>query len=195
MTWLSLLPQETFEYEGEMYEGETAGGSTAARVAPPGGSPYGPPPAETCEILDGFAFDKDNLTPAHQARLQALAQQVAASQNSQKPVRSIRIVGHTDPVGSAQYNLALGQRRAEQVGRQLRAALDAQRPGLAASLSITEESRGESEPVGTDAARNRRVQVCLTRAAAPKPTPPGREPNRWRRLMGPGVRGGWSGSG
>lgn len=191
MTWLSLLPRETFEYgETEMYEGETAGGSTATRVAPPGGPRYGPPPAETCETLEGFAFDKDNLTPDHQARLQALAQTVAASQSSRQPVRSIRIVGHTDPVGSAQYNLTLGQRRAEQVGRQLRATLEGLRPGIVQSLTISEESRGESEPVGTDAARNRRVQVCLTRPAGPKPPPPSREPNRWRRIMGPGVRAG-----
>jgi len=133
-----------------------------------------------CQVLDRFAFDRDQLTPAHQSAIASIAQAVVASQATNQPVRTVRLIGHTDPVGPAAYNLALAQRRASQVGRQLRAALQSRRPGILATIAITEESRGEAEPVSPDPAMNRRVQVCLGRAVAPRPpkkNPPPRRKN------------------
>ncbi len=54
----------------------------------------------------------------------------------------IRLIGHTDPIGDAQYNLALSQRRAEAVRDYL--------IKLGYSGEIATEGRGESEPFAVD---------------------------------------------
>ena len=54
-----------------------------------------------------FAFDKVDLTPEDQQKLQVLAQELKAH-----PTAQILIAGNTDEVGTEEYNLHLGQRRA-----------------------------------------------------------------------------------
>jgi peptidoglycan-associated lipoprotein len=54
-----------------------------------------------------FDFDKADLTPEDQEKLRALAHELEAH-----PKASILIAGNTDEVGTQEYNLALGQRRA-----------------------------------------------------------------------------------
>jgi outer membrane protein OmpA-like peptidoglycan-associated protein len=61
-----------------------------------------------------FAFDKSELGEAGEAALDALAQQVQST-----PRVVFELVGFTDPVGTADYNLALSRRRAESVARYL----------------------------------------------------------------------------
>lgn len=56
-----------------------------------------------------FEFDKSDLSPA--AR-DALTKNAAVLQNAQ-PNAKIKIEGHCDERGSAEYNLALGERRAK----------------------------------------------------------------------------------
>lgn len=56
-----------------------------------------------------FDFDKSDLSPA--AR-DALTKNAAVLQNAQ-PTAKIKIEGHCDERGSAEYNLALGERRAK----------------------------------------------------------------------------------
>ena len=48
-------------------------------------------------------------------------------------MRQVRVVGHTDPVGTDDYNRNLGQRRGEQVKLGLQKAIDTLVPGLAES--------------------------------------------------------------
>lgn len=119
-----------------------------------------------CETLDNFAYDQDQLRPVHNQQIQQIARQVIASQQTSQPIRALRVIGHTDPVGADAYNLALGRRRAERVASQLRAALESVKPGSSRAATLAVESRGERENISADPARNRRVQVCFATAPA-----------------------------
>src|SRR5271165_5509920 len=99
-----------------------------------------------------FAFDKSDLTAEDEQKLQTLAQELKAH-----PTAHILIAGNTDEVGTEEYNLHLGQRRAE-VARAYLVAL-----GIAISRMDT-VSYGEERPAnpGHDAAahaKNRRDEV------------------------------------
>ena len=57
-----------------------------------------------------FGFDKSTLRPEAKQTLNQVAQEVASSE-----VQSIRIEGHTDFMGSEQYNQKLSEKRAQTV--------------------------------------------------------------------------------
>ncbi len=59
-----------------------------------------------------FAFDKAELRPQGRELLDKVAAELVKHAND---VRSISLVGHTDSVGSAQYNQGLSVRRADAV--------------------------------------------------------------------------------
>lgn len=61
-----------------------------------------------------FGFDKDILRPEAQENLNALAQRLG-----QTNVETVRVEGHTDFMGSEQYNQALSERRANVVANYL----------------------------------------------------------------------------
>ncbi|WKU20316.1 peptidoglycan-associated lipoprotein Pal [Advenella alkanexedens] len=61
-----------------------------------------------------FAFDSYAVEPQYQPLVQMHAQYLTAH-----PQQRVRIEGNTDARGSAEYNLALGQRRSVAVGNQL----------------------------------------------------------------------------
>ena len=85
-----------------------------------------------------FAFAKygaDDILPKGREELAAVAEQLKGADSM-----SIRVVGHTDRIGSDASNQLLSQRRAQTVREFL---VD---HGVAAS-AITAEGRGESEPV------------------------------------------------
>jgi outer membrane protein OmpA-like peptidoglycan-associated protein len=124
------------------------------------------PPGRRCEVLDNFDFDRDQLKPEHRAKLTALARILIRSQRARQPIRSVAVVGHTDPVGSDAYNFALGSRRAKQVADELRRTLESIRPGSSRRITITTGSAGEKSPIAGSAAQNRRVELCY---AAPRP--------------------------
>src|SRR5207247_10059171 len=111
--------------------------------------------------------------PARLRHVGRIAQCVAA-----RPVRSVRIVGHTDPVGDDSYNLTLGLRRAEEVARLLKVAIDRRSPGAAARIAFDVDTRGEAEQIGRSAEQNRRVEVFVPLAAPPRPAPPRPAPPR-----------------
>jgi len=99
-----------------------------------------------------FAFDSTALSPEGRAEIERLA----VGKKEIPYLESIRVVGHTDNVGSEAYNQDLGYRRARAVSDHLIAA-----GAEAEMLSI--ESRGESNPaVPNDSpvnrALNRRVE-------------------------------------
>lgn len=122
---------------------------------------------EACEVLNDFDFDLDALKPEHYSKLTAIAGRLINSASA-----SVTITGHTDPVGTPDYNLALGKRRAEQAASALRTAMNRRQPGSSRQLSITVKSRGEREPISSDPAMNRRVEICLPPVnVSPEPPP------------------------
>lgn len=108
------------------------------------------------EVL--FEYDQATLRPTARRRLRAVADALKASPNAM-----IVVEGHTDSVGSDQYNEQLSQRRAEAVRVFLvEEGVDAAR--------IRAEGRGEAEPVADNdspegRANNRRVEIVFTPGA------------------------------
>ncbi|MFB4394147.1 MULTISPECIES: OmpA family protein [unclassified Pseudomonas] len=101
-----------------------------------------------------FAFDSAALSTAAQQRLQGLLPKLG-----DPAVTAVKVVGHTDSVGSDAYNQGLSERRAASVAQYLIGQ------GLAPS-KVTSQGKGESEPVAdndTDPGRaqNRRVELHL----------------------------------
>lgn len=110
-----------------------------------------------CGIPDAeafFAFDSSNVRPADRAVLKKLADCFTTG-----PLkgREMRLVGHADPRGDFDYNMVLGEKRANNVKRIIAAE------GMEATRVVT-NSRGEMEATGTDEAswaQDRRVDVLL----------------------------------
>ena len=114
-------------------------------VAPPGNSGAAPCALEPVQ----FGFDEFVLSEGAVARLQAAARCIKSAAG-----RVVRVEGHCDPRGTEEYNLALGDRRAESVKRYLI------RLGVRADPLRT-VSKGKLEASGTDAAgwaMDRKVQ-------------------------------------
>ncbi|MDM0000654.1 OmpA family protein [Variovorax sp. J22P240] len=127
-----------------------------AAIPPP---PPPPPAARAFELkADGtFAFAKSDLTPTGRTRIDNTLAELKASGIR---LRAISIVGHTDPIGSAEFNQRLSVARANSV----RDYLVAQ--GVPANI-ITTEGRGFSELKITEAdcraqgkARNRTALIA-----------------------------------
>lgn len=127
-----------------------------AEAPPP--PPPPPPPVAAKTFIVFFNFDKSDLTP----EAQAVVAEAAAAFKSTGSV-SIAVVGHTDTVGSAAYNLPLSERRAASV----KAGLVANGvPGDVVSTS----GKGFSEPLvptgpGVKEPQNRRATIDLTGSA------------------------------
>lgn len=128
-----------------------------APEAPP---PAAPPAEEVITLSDAnnvlFAFDKSDLMPEFQKELSDLVVNLQKSD-----IKGIKVVGHTDSMGSDAYNQKLSERRAASVVNFLEGK------GVSASL-LTSEGKGESEPVADNAtsagrAQNRRVELHLSR--------------------------------
>ena len=120
--------------------------------APPAPPPAPPPQAKTYIIY--FGFNKCNIT----AEADAVLSEAAAAAKSMGSA-SVRIVGHTDSVGSAAYNQKLSECRAS--------AAKANLVGKGVSEgSISTSGKGESELTvatgdGVKEPQNRRVSVDL----------------------------------
>jgi peptidoglycan-associated lipoprotein len=115
---------------------------------------------QACGIDDSeafFAYNSAHVAPRDQALLGKLATCFASGPLKQK---AMRLVGHADARGEADYNYLLAQRRADHVRDAIVAA------GLASSR-VSTTSRGEIEARGQDEAswaRDRRVEVMLAGA-------------------------------
>lgn len=98
-----------------------------------------------------FDFDSSNLRPD---AIEALNAHIAALQGND---RNVRLEGHTDERGTREYNMALGERRANAVRDYMVAN------GIA-SYRIESVSYGEERPVAygsgeSNWAQNRRVEL------------------------------------
>jgi len=113
------------------------------------------PPPEVAPASIYFDYDASELSPASRAVLQDFLDQARA-----RPDQSVRIEGNCDERGSREYNLALGQRRAEAARKYL------ENLGMDTSR-ITTVSNGKERPrtSGSDEAalkENRRDDLIPT---------------------------------
>src|SRR5580698_1182193 len=113
--------------------------------------------AKACGINEPdayFAFDSSNVRPDDSKVLQ---QVVTCFTSGPLKGRTLKLVGHADPRGDSDYNMTLGQSRADSVAGYIR--------GKGLDKSKTEStSRGAMDATGTDDpswARDRRVDMML----------------------------------
>jgi peptidoglycan-associated lipoprotein len=112
---------------------------------------------KACGISDAeayFAFDSSNVRPNDRQILDKLTNCFSSG-----PLkgRNMQLVGHADPRGDDDYNLALGGARADSVKKFI------VKNGLSESKVLT-SSRGEQDATGTDDAswaKDRRVDVLV----------------------------------
>jgi outer membrane protein OmpA-like peptidoglycan-associated protein len=126
--------------------------------------------------LRGFAFDKATLTPGHEKMLDSLAREVVRSWYSRSMVTKVVIQGHTDLVGTSEYNYALGRARAEAVAARLKQLINRYAgplpTGTVDRIQYVVESYGKDRPFSTRLnSLNRRVELTLYRDTSPPPTP------------------------
>jgi outer membrane protein OmpA-like peptidoglycan-associated protein len=101
-----------------------------------------------------YDFDSDNVKPEAQKNLRTLAQSL-----DKYPGSDIMVIGHTDAIGPASYNLGLSERRASAAGNYLVSQ------GVARTR-VASRGMGETDPVATNdtergRALNRRVEVAI----------------------------------
>lgn len=102
-----------------------------------------------------FAFDKSSLDQTAQNNMKSVVEWT-----KKYPQKSLTVEGHTDSHGTADYNLALGQRRADSAMRFLKSS-------QVGAQEVNAVSFGKSKlPAGTDNseathAQNRVAQVVI----------------------------------
>ena len=111
-------------------------------------------PSRPIRFTVQFVESKDELTEDSKAALEAIFAEIA-----KRPVPDVLVVGHTDSVGSDQYNDALSRQRADVI----RAGLV--QNGIAPE-NITAIGRGKRELLvptadGVAEPRNRRVEIVV----------------------------------
>ena len=112
---------------------------------------------KACGITDAeafFAYDSANIRPEDKAVLTKLA---TCFTTGPLKGREMRLVGHADNRGEDDYNMILGQKRADNVKMAIVSA------GMTAAKALT-TSRGELDSTGTDEAswsKDRRVDIVL----------------------------------
>ena len=133
--------------------GQTPGAAPAIkmrsiRLLDGASGPAAAAPAAALSLPVQFAFDSADILPAARKQLDALAEGIRLLPEA----KAVVIEGHTDAVGSPQYNEQLSVRRANAVKRYLVAEhrLEAGR--------LRAVGKGELEPQSGQAAENRRVQ-------------------------------------
>lgn len=147
------------ETEGPPVEERSAGGAATealpGRTGPEGGA-LSDGSGASADLLAQrrihFAFDSSTLDNENRAIVQAHAAHMVAN-----PQLKVHLEGHCDERGTREYNLALGERRAQAVERMMRVL------GVAGNR-LTNVSYGEEKPLaaGHDEAAwqaNRRVEI------------------------------------
>lgn len=102
-----------------------------------------------------FDFDKDQIKPEFQAIMACHAKYL-----QDRPMAQMRLEGNTDERGSKEYNLGLGERRANAVSSALQAA-------GASGSQVSVVSYGKEKPTCREHnedcwSKNRRVEIVYT---------------------------------
>jgi peptidoglycan-associated lipoprotein len=120
-------------------------------------TPFTPPPPPEAKADDGpcqletvyFAFDSSTLESSARDAIAKNAQCIRA-----RGMAGVKVTGYTDPRGTEEYNLALGDRRARSVEQYL-GSLGVDAKGLSTASMGEEMSQGADE---SGWARDRRVE-------------------------------------
>jgi peptidoglycan-associated lipoprotein len=149
---LADVPVEDRSASSQQTDG--AAGAASRGVAPvqiDGSNVSGAGPANTLKIIY-FDFNSYLIKPEFQSTIESHAKYLTANKS-----RKLAVEGHTDDRGGREYNLALGQKRAEAVRRSL---------GLlgVADEQVEAVSFGKEKPIasGSDEdsmAKNRRAEI------------------------------------
>ncbi len=144
-------PSTSGEEQGVQGAQPSGAAPSATPEGAAGAADGAPADAASLERVIHFAFDSSSLDDESRGIIKANAAYLAAN-----PQARVTLEGHTDERGTREYNLALGERRAQSVERALRA-------GGIASNRISTVSFGEEKPVapgqGEQAwGQNRRVE-------------------------------------
>jgi len=130
---------------------------------PPAPKPPAPPMVEKITFAADalFDFDKYNIRSDAQGKLDDLVSKLAGVN-----LEVIVAVGHTDSIGTAEYNMALSKRRADAVKQYLVSK------GIEANRIYT-EGKGKSQPVADNRTaegrqKNRRVEIEVIGTRATK---------------------------
>ena len=99
-----------------------------------------------------FAYDSDEIRPADLALIAAHAQWISRNAGTR-----VRLEGHTDERGTREYNIGLGERRAQAVRRAL--ALQGGADAQPATVSYGEERPAVAGETEESFAMNRRVEI------------------------------------
>ena len=136
--------------DGDCPSGQRCRGNRCVGGAAPPPPPDPPPPAAECQLEPVyFAFDSSELTPA--------ARDIIARNGDcgrQRGITGVTLTGYCDPRGTEQYNLALGERRAQAVRRYL-VSLGAPESALSTHSVGSEFAQGADEDGWS---RDRRVE-------------------------------------
>lgn len=108
-------------------------------------------PANVGKIIY-FDFDSYLVKPEYASVINAHVQFLASRKNTK-----ISVEGHTDSSGGREYNLALGQKRAEAVRRAM--ALSGLSESQIEAVSFGKEKPADSAGDDTAAAKNRRAEI------------------------------------
>lgn len=132
------------------YQSRQSPSAVAPVVAQPAPAPADRGPAGVARIVY-FDFDKYDVKPQYLSVVQAHADYLRT-----RPQAQVRLEGHTDNRGGAEYNVALGQRRAEAVNRLI--STGGARAGQAEPMSWGKEKPASMEQTEAGHQLNRRVE-------------------------------------
>lgn len=132
-----------------------ATGQARYAAAKPMAAPAAPSDSPSVSLTVDFATGSADLTPQARATLDQLGRALSSSELANF---RFRIEGHTDTVGSADYNRSLSERRADAVVSYLESKFGVQAARLQA-IGMGEQGLLVSTPPQTPEPRNRRVQV------------------------------------
>jgi peptidoglycan-associated lipoprotein len=135
--------------------GTEAGGAGAAKPLPET-APQGAEAAALATTVLYFDYDSSEIRPEYTAVIAAHGKRLSSS-----PGMKIRLEGHTDERGSPEYNIALGERRAQAVRRAL--MLQGAADGQATTVSYGEERPAVEGSDESAWAKNRRVEIVVSK--------------------------------
>ncbi len=137
-----------------------AGPAGSAGSGSPDDEVAGPQGAQLAKRIVYFDFDNSEIKGEGTDIVAAHAKYLSSN-----PSARVRLEGHTDERGSREYNVGLGERRAQSVRRAL--MLQGASDGQISTVSYGEERPAEAGHDEAAWAKNRRVEIIYVTPGAP----------------------------